>query len=372
MRGLMGSFGVMPLQEVIEFLARRRVTGTFTCERGAVRKSCHLVEGVVVEAASNDPREYLGQLLINFGHVTEEQLARAFEVQQETKVRLGRVLVMVGIVTPDVVRDTLAIKIRETLLDTFLWDSGVFTLEDAPPRQSDDLDARVDLAEVAREAEFRASAWQAFRAVFATGTGTLEVDDARAARADAATANARILQLAREGKTIDEIGVALHATDFHLYQRLYALWTQGVVKPAIERDPGAGSVATAEAAAALSEARAHLAAGKLAQAEAAAERALGLEPGFPGAPEVRDYARVALARELRAGLLDPPRTPTSRLPREEIARAPLAAVDRWLLARCDGTRDTRTLVRIAPAPELDVLRALRRLVEAKAVDLRVQ
>ena len=35
-----------------------------------------------MSAASNDPREYLGQLLINFGHIGEEDLAKAFRTQQ--------------------------------------------------------------------------------------------------------------------------------------------------------------------------------------------------------------------------------------------------------------------------------------------------
>ncbi len=61
MRGLMGTFALMPLQDLVEFLARRRASGSLTCERGTVHKTVHLVEGVAVSAASNDPREYLGR-----------------------------------------------------------------------------------------------------------------------------------------------------------------------------------------------------------------------------------------------------------------------------------------------------------------------
>ena len=104
MRGLMGTFALMPLQDLVEFLARRGASGSLTCERGTVRKTVHFTRGVAVSAASNDPREYLGQLLINFGHIDEEQLTKAFQTQQETKIRLGAVLTMVGLVTPELVR----------------------------------------------------------------------------------------------------------------------------------------------------------------------------------------------------------------------------------------------------------------------------
>ena len=99
----MGSFQVMPLQDLVEFVARRQFSGALTCERGAVRKTIHLHLGAAVGAASNDPREFLGQLLINFGRLTEEQLSKAFQTQEETKVRLGKVLVMVGLVPPEVI-----------------------------------------------------------------------------------------------------------------------------------------------------------------------------------------------------------------------------------------------------------------------------
>ena len=98
MRGLMGTFAILPLGDLLELVARRGLAGTLTCERGTVRKTLYLREGRAVGAASNDPREFLGQLLINFGRLTEEQLSKAFQTQEETKVRLGKVLVMVGLV----------------------------------------------------------------------------------------------------------------------------------------------------------------------------------------------------------------------------------------------------------------------------------
>lgn len=365
----MGSFGLMPLQEVVDFLSRRKATATLTCERGAVRKSCQLVEGAAVEAASNDPREYLGQLLINFGHLGEDDLARAFATQQETKVRLGQVLVSLGLVRPEVIRDTLAIKIRETLLDAYLWDSGFFTVEECPPRPRDALDTAVPLEDVAREAEFRAAAWQAFRSAFPGGATTLLVDEAKVpAGLDPTSVNARILALAREGRSIDEIAQAIRATDFHLYQRLYALANHGVLSAAPERVQQGGGGALA--AGLQADAQAHLAAGRLVEAEEAAARALAADPSLREASELRDRARERLGRTLRAAFLEPPRTPSLRIPRHDVARLPVASSDKWLLARCDGSRDAAALVRLAPASELEVLKSLKRFAEQRLVALR--
>ncbi len=330
MRGLMGSFAIMPLLEVVEFLARRRATGNLTCERGSIRKVIQLEAGVAVGVASNDPRERLGQLLLNFGHVTEEQLTKAFETQQATGVRLGKVLSMVGVVPPEVVRDVLALQIREALLDALLWDAGTFGVDDDRPAAAAQVEARVPLEEVVREAEFRTAAWRAFRAEFPTGTATLRVDDARVPPGLAPDGiDQRVLRFAREGRSIDEIALALHATDFHLYQRLFALHRQGLL-----------SAAPAP--------------------KGEAPGPLGVAPEEPAGPSTE---------QLRAAMLDPPRTPRLTVPSHEVSLMRLSATEKYLLGRCDGARDLRQILQIAPLSERDVLRSMKRFVDARIVEL---
>jgi hypothetical protein len=330
MRGLTGTFALMPLQDLVEFLARRKVSGSLTCERGTVRKTLHLAGGVAVGAASNDPREYLGQLLMNFGHITEEQLVKAFETQVETRIRLGKVLTMVGIVAPDVIKDTLAIKIRETLLDAYVWDSGVFHVDEAPAPTPDELAVQVPLADIGREAEFRTTAWHAFRSKFPTGTASLVVDETSVPRAlPPGSVDARLLQLARDGKTIDEVGLALHATDFHLYQRLYALHQQGVLASAVPE----------------------------------------LESPSIASPDEDPTQALAAATRLRTELLDPPRTPRLRVNISEVRLMRLSAAEKYLLGRCDGTRDLRQIVQLAPLAEIEVLKAVKKFVDGRIVEL---
>jgi hypothetical protein len=344
------------------------MAGSLTCERGTVRKTLHVRDGAAVGAASNDPREYLGQLLMNFGHLDEEQLSKAFRTQEETRIRLGRVLTMVGLVPPETVREVLAIKIRETLLDVFLWDSGLFSFDDAPPPVVDELDASVPLQDLLREAEFRATAWSAFRGEFPTGAAALEVKAAPPS-VGPDTVDGRLIALAQDGKTIDEIGLALHATDFHLYQRLYALARQGILAAA---PAPAAAAATAEVVAAadlVDRARGLLADGRAGDAELVAAKAVELAPASDAARSLLAEAERALAARLRAELLEPPRRPRLRVPPAEVARLKVSSADKYLLARCDGRRDVRALAQIAPLKELEVLKAIRRLADAELVEL---
>jgi hypothetical protein len=365
----MGSFAVMPLAELVDLLGRRSMTGTLTCERGSVRKSVHLRGGTAVGAASNDPREYLGQLLINFGHIDEEQLTKAFRTQEETKIRLGKVLTMVGLVPPETVREVLAIKIRETLLDVFLWDAGLFWLDDAPPAGGDDLEAAVSLPDIAREAEFRSTAWTAFRGEFPSGAATLEVDaDRIPPDAGPRTIDGRLVALAQEGKTIDEIGLTLHATDFHLYQRLYALAKKGVLRAAPAAIVPAAGEATG-AADLLDRARTLLGEGRDEDAERLAARAVELVPASASARAVHAVAERVLGERLKADLLGGALTPRLKVPPHDVARMRLSSADKYLLSRCDGRRDVRELAQIAPLRELEVLKAIRRFAQADLVEL---
>jgi hypothetical protein len=371
-RGLAGSFSLMPLPELVDFLGRRKATGSLTCERGTVRKTVFLREGSAVGAASTDPREYLGQFLINFGHLDEEQLAKAFRTQQETKVRLGKVLAMVGLVPPAIVRDVLAIKTRETLLDVFRWESGVFRVDEEPPPPDDDgLGVAIPLGEILKEAEFRATAWEAFKAQFPSGAATVVVDEERVpASASVGTVDGKLLYHARLGKTVDEIGLALHATEFHLYQRLYALGRQGVLRAG----PAPAGSAEApeemlEAAELVDRSRQLLLDGKPEEAEKAAARALALAPGAQAARQALADARSAQAAPLKE-LLAQRRVPVLRLSAGEIAQLRLDAAEKYLLSRCDGKRDLAQIAQVAPLEEVDVLKAFRRFVEAGTVELR--
>ena len=372
MRGLAGSFSFMPLPELVEFLARHSATGSVTCERGAVRKTVYLRDGNAVGAASTDPREFLGQLLINFGHIDEEQLAKAFRTQQETRIRLGKVLAMVGLVQPRILRDVLSIKIRETLLDVFRWESGVFRVEeDPPPLADDDLGVSVPLADILKEAEFRATAWDAFLSQFPSSGATLLVDESKIpATATEGTIDGKLLMLAAHGRTIDEIGLALHATEFHLYQRLYALARQGVVTAAeIEIVEEPASEDAGQVNSALGESARLLAEGRPAEAEMAAARALGAQPSSDEARQALAAAREALGASLRASL-DRRSVPVVRLSSGEIAALGLDAAQKYLLSRCDGRRALGQIAQVAPLDELDVLKAFRGFVDRGVVELR--
>jgi hypothetical protein len=362
MRGLSGDFATMPLKDLVVYLGNRQASGTLALVREGVRKQVVLERGAAVNASSNVPREYLGQFLINLGCITEEQFERAFATQQETRVFLGRILVMIGLVTEDTLRAALAMKFRETVLEAFSWTEGSFTFEpDVQPDQGDGVDVRVSLLDIHKESDVRVAAWRQIHAAFPDGTATLTlkreqlVEEPRPGSIDE-----KVFQYIEQGQTLDEMALRLHATDFFLYNRLFAFYRLGAIvvnEPRtadfdIDVDLGLGDSPTAEQL--LFNAYAFLAQGNLRDAFSVVRRSSQGTPTLDATLLLKQL-EAAWYPQLKAELLVPRRVPALAVPAPQLARLPLSAPERYLLSRVDGKRDVGSIVRVAPLKEFDAL-----------------
>ena len=372
MRGLHGDLGTMPLKDIVAYLGNRRATGTLRVKRGDQQKQVVLSEGRVVNASSNEPREYLGQFLINGGQITEEQLARAYQTQRETHIYLGKILVMIGAVTEAAVHDALHMKFRETVLGAFGWEDGTFQFDpDAVSLLPDGMELKVDLLDLHREGEFRETAWQAIRGAFPTGSVRLRLDESKLGQwPPSGSLDDRLFTLIAQQASIDEILLALHATDFFLYQRLYALHRQGAVKVVEATNPGQhppafGDVPVGEEASqaeVIAAARAQVDAGNFAAAEPLARRALEMGPS-PEAEAVLRRAETGCTEQLRRELFDGHPIPSLLVPPSQLKSLRLSPPERYLLSRVDGHRDVASIVHVSPLQEPEALRLFHRFLE---------
>ena len=378
MDGLAGDLGTMPINDLVLYLANRNLTGTLVVEAGNTKKSVSIRQGVIINAASNDPREYLGQFLINFGHITEDQLVKAFQTQTETKIFLGRILVMINVITEEVLRQVLTIKFRETLLGLMRWRGGFFKFaRDVLPPDEDGVKVEVPLFDIHREGEFRETAWEAMLQVFTKGSLCLKVDESKVPRdLPQGSLDAQLFVLMREGQTIDEICLRMHATDFHLYQRLYALFRQGQIAPVDSRgemaapSPRAKSIGEElPAEQILTHAKEYLAAGQFADAEKLATRAAEIH-STPEVQALLKEAEAGLLVLLRNQLINTPRIPALLVAPAQFKDYPLTPAERYLLSRIDGIRDIRAIIRVSPIREVDALKSFVRFVEQGLISLQ--
>jgi hypothetical protein len=377
MRGLLGDLATMPLRDLVAYLGNRKATGTLVVERPDERHQVLIFEGAVTQAGSNAPREYLAQFLMNMGMITEDEYTQAFQQQLVTKVALGKILVDSGKVPEDAIRNALSLKFREALLGCFAWSEGRFSFTPGEtPTPVQGLDVSVSLLDVHREADLRQTAWRAIREIFPTGRVRLRLDrEQLAGPPEPGSLDDRLYVLIEDGASIDDLVLALHSTDFFLYQRLFALHRLGAVTVIPTESPTLptevpdvlGTEQGPEEI--LRAAEAFYASGNVSDAAELARRAYEISPSSQTATFLRQ-AEAALAAQLKAELVTGGKVPTLKVSPGLVREMPLSAPERYLLSRIDGQRSVEAIVQVSPIHELDALKCFKGFVDQGLIELR--
>ena len=300
MLALQGSFAFFDCADLFRLLAEKKATGALFARRGADEKRLDLDRGLLISATSNDPREYLGRILIEAGHLTEASFLQAHKTHLETGVPLGKILAMTGMLPKEVVEKTLLEKFRETALGIFEWEEGSFAFhlhEKARGAADLPLPVSLSLVELAKEGEAKRKERPVVPPPEPTGRAGEWFPTAPAEMKGPSSA----LKLAREVLAEGDAERALEILD------------------AAEKLP----VADAQA--------------------------------------LRRTAEERLLSRLRAELLQNHLKPVLVVDRATVREMPLTPPERFLLYRMDGIREIEDLLQISPLRQVDALRLIKRL-----------
>ncbi len=171
-----GDLSDLPLHLLLQALMRAGKTGRLTLRTRLEEISLLLDRGRVAAVSSDDVQLRLGQILLQNGDVSEEQLEQALALQavSPARRRLGDLLVELGFVTHQQIKRALASQFEEVLVRVlsapeasfaFIPEPTAFagdetTLDDAPAtklilnaiRRADELAAPIELATVVPDA----------------------------------------------------------------------------------------------------------------------------------------------------------------------------------------------------------------------------
>jgi hypothetical protein len=112
-------------------LCRRRSTGVLQLGSRGMTKKVYIDGGRIVFAASSDPNDRLGEMLLRDGIVTLDQLERAI-AQLTSGKRLGAILVEAGHLSPEnLVRGVLS-QVKGIVLGLFAWEEGDYAFHEGP------------------------------------------------------------------------------------------------------------------------------------------------------------------------------------------------------------------------------------------------
>jgi len=361
---LRGSLSTMSAEDVLDWIARRKLSAPVTFERRGLARSLVVEDGQIVWASSNRRDEQLGVILTRSGLVAERALADALEARAETGVPLGKVLLMSGLITePDLV-DILATKIRETVTDVITWNDGQF---DVVPRTqpATGVVAQLGIDVCLTVARRRAARMSEIMGILGADDVTFFVPPQAmppaAADGDVVDA-ARVWLLAGERHTAADVAAAFSGERFAVYDKLAELVQAG--RLTIDRRQRERTNSAVELAAG---ARGRLRQGDRAGALAMATQALHQDPSDP---EVRKtFAQIERARvaEVAKQLLARHRVP--RRVKDATTELGLSPAEVELASRVDGRWDLLSLVKSASIREAEALLAFAHLAEVGVVEL---
>jgi hypothetical protein len=132
-----GTIGALSIAEILGHIVGGMKTGKLTVTAGTVRKTVHFREGQIVFAASTQPHERLGKLMVRLKMISADELKSAL-AQVKPGKKIGQVLTGSGRVQPSDLYSAMTFLVREISISLFELTDGAFFFLDGP-LQSEDI-----------------------------------------------------------------------------------------------------------------------------------------------------------------------------------------------------------------------------------------
>ncbi len=131
------------LAELLVEMKRRRAGEVLELRAADVCTAIHLRDGDPIFAEGGSLQETLGRQLVRRGAIGHDDYARVVERMTEgvihhQSLRLGEVLVELGLLSPAEVYDALALQVREKIIACFQWEAFAYELHQ-PLDETEDL-----------------------------------------------------------------------------------------------------------------------------------------------------------------------------------------------------------------------------------------
>lgn len=366
----------MSLTDLLQFLAAGRKSGTLKFDQGKITKQVYFKNGMIVGSKSNDPKEYLGQVLLHYGKVDENQLKAAREVQRTSGAKLGEVLVEQGFLTDDEVLGVLKTRTLDAIYDLFVWTEGDFEFYDDEPLPEDLLLIEVEPTNVIMEGIYRIDELARYRTLVPSDRSVLELNAGWTSSLKLGKEFRQVLYFVEKRMSVAEICYHMHASAFHVYGQLYTLVKEGVARVTGELPEGSPSVvADMEDLPESVTEMVWSAERKLDKDPEAAllivQTALQQQPNNPDAQSLLPVAEEKYIKQVyETGELSPRSVPQLLASPAELTNQQIDPQEGFVLSRINGSWDIQSILSICPFREADCLRMIKKLMERGIISVK--
>lgn len=374
--GIHGSLNTMNVSDLLQFLAAGRKTGTLKLARASIVKQIYLEDGVIVGSHSNDPREYLGQVLLHYGKIDESQLKEAMEIQRQSGGKLGMILSTRGSVTQDAVIEVLRTRTLEIIYDLFIWEEADFEFFDNESLPEDLIRIQVNATSVIMDGIYRIDEWARYRKVIPTEQTFFELVPGWTEHLTESKERREVLYHVEKHRTAAEICYNMHTSLFHACALLFDLVDKQVIRvageapePAEVADLSALKLPTT-ALELLSLARAEMKENNAEDALAIIHSAIEKEPRNTEAHRLREDAEKRFIAQAYKNGLSPRSVARVSVSAEKLEHERLGPREGFVLSRINGETDIEAILSVCPFREADSLRMIRRLLDIGIIEIK--
>ncbi|HEX7680450.1 MAG TPA: DUF4388 domain-containing protein [Thermoanaerobaculia bacterium] len=364
--GVSGNLKSMLPGDLLQWLSLGQKTGTLRVGNKGVEKKIFFRNGRVISSASNDPREYLGQFLMSHGYITEPELMKAMEVQAQSRILLGKILVMIDVINEEDLQRLMRRKAEEEIYDIFLWNEGEFEFIDDELPQMEMIPLQVDVTGLIMEGTRRVDEWGRIHTLI--GHEALVPSIVKEVPPEELEDDAqRMVASAIDGqRSLAEIVLESRSSAFNVASTVYHLAREGYVKLAdptireeetkVEEAPFDDStMEDDEILSLIARAQQSLRGRDYEKAQRFLKAAENLDPSHQRVRNAIKGAESAILSDLRGQGLHDSKVPRVAKELEEITQMNFTPNEGFLLSRINGQWDLGSLIKISPIREPDAM-----------------
>ncbi|MBI3132728.1 MAG: DUF4388 domain-containing protein [Acidobacteria bacterium] len=352
---LNGDLATMGLEDIFQWLAVGKKTGVLELRGPLHTKRVGFHEGRVTSIWSSDPREYLGQYLLAFNRITEEQLREALATQEDENQLLGRILINRQLVTEAEIRRIVQLKVEEGIFDCFLWQAGGFEFHDGASLGQKSMLISLDVTGIVLEGARRLDEWKRIREFIKGGDAVpAAVPEAIADQLPLASEDADVLARVDGIKTLDQLVIEMRAPEFKVHKLIFDLKERGMIRLVL-----AGGNLGDNASLQLQRARALVEKQKLQEAQEELKRVLQDQPLHQDASKMMMVVKDMLEEKK----VDLDMIPELAMSLEELMHVNLGPNEAFLATRVNGLWTVRDILTIAPFDQEECLGIFSKLLK---------
>jgi hypothetical protein len=391
-----GDLSTMSLSDLLQWASMNRKTGVLELERNKIFRRIEFRNGWIGACSSDDPPARIGQFLLSRGKINKQELQDALSKQETTGQNLGLILLEMGRITQQELTRQIGAKAEEMIQSLFDWEQAIFRFHEGA-----NLDNQIEVSLSVRDVLFR---------------GLQHHDELMLKRAIAR----RIFESIDGKRTLAEVLLHAHASEFLVIKLLFKLYEKGLVEIVEDREVGPDAQTLLD----KPEPDAPRASNWMAEELAASSRERDLESSLrdissdavpsgtaggcrepdvetevevanrlssrgeweaslellnasyranPGDSYLRRLitkAEAAFVESARRHGLDSDKVPMRTRRTDSEPPTDLGSEESFLLSLIDGETDVKSILWVAPLREVDVLRSLRQMLEKGLIALR--